>query len=53
MVMVSMGGGEALGSLENSGMVGKDSLKVELYQGCLNCLNGMELGNDARMTFFE
>jgi hypothetical protein len=24
-----------------------------VYQGCLNCLNGMELGNDARMTFFE
>ena len=53
MVMVFAGGGKALGSLENNGMVGKDSLKVRVYWGCLNYLNGMELGNYSRMTFFE
>jgi hypothetical protein len=46
-------GGKALGSLENSGMEEKDSLKVGVYWGCLNFLNGMEFGNDAIMTFFE
>jgi hypothetical protein len=47
------GGGP--GSLENSEVAGKGSLKFRVYRvywGCLNCLNGMELGNDARMTFF-
>jgi hypothetical protein len=34
-------------------MLGKDRLKVGVHRGSLNCLNGMELGNDARMTFFE
>jgi hypothetical protein len=53
MVMVSTRGGKALGSLENSVMAGKYHLKVGVYRGCLNYLNGMELGNDARMTFFE
>jgi hypothetical protein len=53
MVMVFAGGGKALGILENNGMVGNDSLKVGVYRGCLNCLNGMELGNEERMTFFE
>jgi hypothetical protein len=53
MVLVSMGGGKALGTLENSGMSGKDRLKVRVYRGCLNYLNGMKLGNDVRMTFFE
>jgi hypothetical protein len=53
MAMGSVGGGKALGSLENSGKMGKDSLKVWVYRGCLNLLNKMELGNDAIMTFFE
>ena len=50
--MVSAGGGKALGSLENSGMAGKDRLKVGVYRGCLKLLNRMELENDANMTFF-
>jgi hypothetical protein len=53
MVMVALGGGKSLGSLENSVMLGNDRLKIMVQRGCLNCLNGMELGNDARMTFFE
>jgi hypothetical protein len=53
MVTVIAEGGKTLGSLENSLMGVNDSLQVWVYQGCLNCLNGMELGNDARMTFFE
>jgi hypothetical protein len=53
MVMVVAGGGKALGSLENNLVLGKDRLEVGVHRGCLNCLNGMELGNDTRMTFFE
>jgi hypothetical protein len=53
MVMVVVGGGKALGSLENSVMEGKENLKIGVYQRFINCLNGMELGNDVRMTLFE
>jgi hypothetical protein len=45
--------GKAIGSLENNVMLGKDKLQVRVHRGSLNCLNGMELGNDARMTFFQ
>jgi hypothetical protein len=41
--MVSTGGEKALGILENIRMVGNDILKVRVYQGCINYLNGMEL----------
>jgi len=51
--MVSVGVGKALGSLENSGMVGKDSLKVRVCQGCLKLLNGMEFEKNERTIFFE
>ena len=51
MVMVVVGGGKALGSLENIVMLRKDILKVGMHRGYLNCLNGMELGNDVIMTF--
>jgi hypothetical protein len=53
MVMVIAGGRKASGILENSVVLGKDRLEVGVHRGCLNCLNGMELGDDTRMTFFE
>jgi hypothetical protein len=34
-------------------MLGNDRLEVRVHRGSLIYLNGMELGNDARMTFFE
>ena len=40
-------------SLENNVMLGKDRLKVEVQRGSLKYLNGMDLGNDAKITFFE
>jgi hypothetical protein len=48
--MATVGGGKAQGILENSVMVGNDRLKFGVYWGCLNCLNGMELGNDTRIN---
>jgi hypothetical protein len=53
MVMIVVGGGNALGSLETNVVLGNYRLEVKVYRGFLNYLNGMELGNDTRMTFFE
>jgi hypothetical protein len=46
------GKGKSMGSGKNSLVFGEDRLEVRMHKGCLNCLNGMELGNNARMTFF-
>jgi hypothetical protein len=51
--MVIMGWGKPLGSLENNMVLGKYKLEVGVNKRCLNCLNGIELGNEARMNFFE
>jgi hypothetical protein len=32
---------------------GEDRLEVRMHRGCLNFLNGMELGNSSLVTFFE
>ena len=53
MVMDFVGWGKDLGILENCVILVKDRLNFEVQKGCLNCLNEMELENDARMTFFE
>jgi hypothetical protein len=53
MIMNTMGRGKSMGSGKNSLVFGYDRLEVMMHGGCLNCLNGMELGNNARMTFFE
>jgi hypothetical protein len=53
MIMNIVGRGKSMGSGKNSLVFGEDRLEVRMHKGCLNCLNGMELGNNARMTFFE
>jgi hypothetical protein len=39
--------------LKHNLVLGEDRLEVRMYRGCLNRLNGMKLGNNARMTFSE
>jgi hypothetical protein len=34
-------------------VLGRDRLEIMMYRGCLNHLNGMKLGNNDRMTFYE
>jgi hypothetical protein len=48
MVMVVMGVGKALGSLENSLVLGMNTLEVKVHRGCLKYLNAMELGNESK-----
>ena len=42
-----------MGSGKNNLMFIEDVLEVLRHRGCLSCLYGMELGNNAKMTFFE
>jgi hypothetical protein len=53
MIMNTMGRGNSLGSGKNNLVFGEDRLEVKMHRECLNCLNGMELGNNSRVTFFE
>jgi hypothetical protein len=53
MIMNTMGRRESLGSEKNNLMFREDGLEVLRHRGCLSGLNGMELCNNARMTFFE
>ena len=53
MIMNTMGKRETLGSGKYHLMFRKESLEVMRHRGCFCCLNGMELGNDTRMIFFE
>jgi hypothetical protein len=53
MIMNTTGRRESLGSGKNHLMFREDGLEVLRHRGCLGCLYGMELGNNARMTFFE
>jgi hypothetical protein len=53
MIMESMGRGKFFGSGKNNLVVGKDRLEVEMHIRCLNNMNGVELGYNARMKFFE
>jgi hypothetical protein len=43
---------KSLGSGKTNLIFGEDGLKVLQNRGCLNGVNGMELGNNARMTVF-
>jgi hypothetical protein len=52
MIMNTMGRRESMGSGKNHLMFREDGLKVLRHRGCLSFLYGMELGNNARMTFF-
>jgi hypothetical protein len=42
---------EAMGSVKNSLVSGEYRLEAKVHRGCLNDLNGMELGNNAKMFF--
>jgi hypothetical protein len=53
MIMNTMGRRESLGSGNDHLMFIEDGLEVLQNRGCLRFLYGMELGNNARMTFFE
>jgi hypothetical protein len=53
MIMNTTGRRESLGSVKNNLIFRDDGLEVLQHKGCLNCLYGMKLGNNARMTFFE
>jgi hypothetical protein len=52
MIMNTMGRRKSLGSGKNNLMFGEDGLEVLHNRGCLSGMNGMELCNNARMTFF-
>jgi hypothetical protein len=53
MIMDVAGRGKAMGGVKNSLVSGDYRLEVRMHRGCLNGLNRMELGNNARMTFFS
>jgi hypothetical protein len=53
MIMNTTGRRESLGSGKNHLMFREDGLEVLRHKGCLSCFYGMELGNNARMTFSE
>jgi hypothetical protein len=53
MIMNTTGRRESLGSVKNHLMFREDGLEVLWHRGCLSGLYGMELGNNAIMTFFE
>jgi hypothetical protein len=44
---------EVPGGLKHNLLVGEDILEVEMYTRGLNYMNGMKLGNNSRITFFE
>jgi hypothetical protein len=53
MIMNTTRRRNSLGSGKNILVFEDDTLEVEMLHRCLNCLNRMELGNNARMTLFE
>ena len=53
MIMNTIGRRKSLGSGKNHLIFREDGLEVLQHRGCLNCLYGMELGNNDRMTFLE
>jgi hypothetical protein len=53
MIMNTTRRRESLVSGKNYLMFREDGLEVLRHRGCRSCLYGMELGNNAWMTFFE
>jgi hypothetical protein len=53
MIMNTMGRRKSIWSGKNDLVFGEDRLEVRMHRVCLNYLNGMELGNNYRMAFFE
>jgi hypothetical protein len=52
MIMDTTRRGKFLGSGKNNLVSGEDRLEVAMHRGCLNGLDGVELGNNSKMTFF-
>jgi hypothetical protein len=52
MIMNTTRRRESLGTGKNHLMFREDGLEVLHHKGCLGGLDGMELGNNAKMTFF-
>jgi hypothetical protein len=46
MIMNTTERGKSMGSGKNELVFGEDILEVRMHRGCLDCLNGMELGNN-------
>jgi hypothetical protein len=38
---------------KNNLVFGYDRLEVNMHEGYLNCLNGMQVGNNTRVTFLR
>jgi hypothetical protein len=53
MIMDSMVRGKFFGGGKNNLVEGEDRLEVGMHKMCLNYMNGVELGYNSRMTFFE
>jgi hypothetical protein len=53
MIMDSMGRGMFFRSGKNKLVAGKDRLEVRMQIRCINNMNGLELGYNSRMKFFE
>ena len=53
MIIKTTGKRKSLWSGKNNLMFGEDGLEVSRHIGCLSGLNGMELCNNARMTFLR
>jgi hypothetical protein len=53
MIMESMGRGKFFGGGKNNLVAGEDRLEVGMHKRCLNNMNGVELGYNSRMNFFE
>jgi hypothetical protein len=53
MIIDSTRRGKFFGSGKNNFVVGEDRLEVGMHIRCLNNINGVELGYNSRMTFFE
>ena len=53
MIMDTMGRGKFMGSGKNKLVVGNDRLEFGMHKRCLNNMNGVELGHNSQMNFFE
>jgi hypothetical protein len=48
----AVGRGNSMEGVKTIFLLGEYRLDLWMHKGCLNCLNGMELRNNARMTLF-
>jgi hypothetical protein len=53
MIMDSMGSGKFFGSGKNNLVAGEDRLEIGMHRRCFNNMNGVELGYNSKMPFFE